>query len=369
MLWIPGPTHVRPALFEELSQPMIGHRSAAMTELIARTDPGLRLAFGLDDASKSTVAVGTHSATAMMEGALVGVGPRVLCVVNGAFAKRWRDVATTIGKDAVTLDIEWGQAITGEILAKALAECGPVDAVTVVMNETSTGVRTPFAPLAEVLKNHPGTMLLADVVSALAGYPVDFDAHGIDFAFAGVQKALALPPGIAVMCASARYLEQARTRDRRAWYVDPVRIIDGHVERKTPITPCIPLYRALARQLEDISSGATLPADQPRATGAAAWKARFDKHERMRSMTMRWAKEHGLSTFPRPALSSPTVSCVRAGSIDVASLIAGLKERGHEIGNGYGALKGETFRIGHMGDHTEEELAELLSLADAVLSA
>ncbi len=367
MLWIPGPTHVRPELAAELAKPMIGHRSAEMTDLVARCDPGLRLAFGLTDDSSATVAVGTHSATAMMEGSLLGVGPRVLCVVNGAFSKRWRDVATTIGKDVITLDVEWGQAITAGMLAEALEECGQIDAVTIVMNETSTGVRTPFAPLAPVFAAHPNTMVLVDVVSAIAGYPIDFDTHGIDFAFAGVQKALALPPGIAVISASERYLARARERERHAWYVDPVRIIDGHVKRKTPITPCIPLYRGLVQQLDDIGEGRTLPASETSKRGADAWRARFDKHERMRAMTMRWAKEHGLATFPAPALSSPTVSCVRATGIDVPHLIDGLKERGHEIGNGYGPLKGETFRIGHMGDHTEEELTELLALADDAL--
>ncbi|MEW6074348.1 MAG: aminotransferase class V-fold PLP-dependent enzyme [Planctomycetota bacterium] len=368
MLWLPGPTEVRREILAELAHPQIGHRGDAMAELILRIDPGLRLAFGLAAGSPSTVAAGTHSATAMMEGSLHGVGPRVLCVVNGAFSRRWHEIAVTIGKEAIALEVEWGAAATGEILARALQESGPVDAVTVVMNETSTGVRTPFAPLAAVLRDHPDTMLLADVVSALGGYPVDFDSLGLDFAFAGVQKAFALPPGITVMCASARYLERARRSPRRAWYVDPVRAIDGHVARRTPVTPCIPLYRALARQLEDIGSGRTLPAGHAGATGAAAWRARYDEHERMRAATLRWSAAHDLAPFPAPALSSPTVSCLRAEGIDAAALIAGLKARGHEIGGGYGPLKGRTFRIGHMGDHTEAELSRLLSFADEVLA-
>lgn len=368
LLWIPGPTHVRAELLAELTRPMIGHRSKAMVELLERCDPGLRLAFGTQESSGSQVAVGTHSATAMMEGALHGVGPRVLSVVNGEFSKRWAGIAKLLGKHSQVIEVPLGQAVTPQALSAALERGGPFDALTLVVNETSTGVQTPVDQLAPVLADHPGTLLLVDVVSAIAGYAVDFDAHRIDFALAGINKALALPPGLTVMCASERYLAQARPRERRSWYLDPVRTIEGHVTRKTPATPCVPLFWALARQLEDITEGRTLPAAERGKRGAEAWRARFAKHARMKERTLRWAHGHGSGPFPPAELSSQTVSCLRAGPLDAAALIAGLKQRGHEIGSGYGDLKGQTFRIGHMGDHTEEGLESLLAAADDVLA-
>jgi aspartate aminotransferase-like enzyme len=367
-LWIPGPTHVRPEVLAEQTKPMIGHRSKAMTELLERIDPHLRLAFGLAEGSGATVAVGSHSATGMMEGALLGVGPRVLSVVNGAFSKRWAEIGRILGKDVTALELPLGRAVGEEELARVLDEKGPFDAVTLVVCETSTGVLTPLGPVARALARSPGTQLLVDVVSAIAGTPLDFDANRIDFALAGVNKALALPPGITVMCASQRYLEGARTQKRAAWYLDPVRTIDGHVERKTPATPVVTLYRCLARQLEDISSGATLPEKDRGKTGAAAWTARFEKHARFKARTLAWAKSRGIEPFPAPEVSSVTVSCLKAGTIDVAALIDGLKKKGHEIGNGYDKLKGVTFRIGHMGDHVEEDLEALLAAADEVLA-
>jgi aspartate aminotransferase-like enzyme len=348
---------------------MIGHRSKAMIELIERIDPPLRLAFGLASGSSSTVAVGNHSATAMMEGALLGVGARVLCVVNGSFSKRWAEIAKLLGKDVTVLELAWGQAVTESQLAEALKSKGPFDAVTLVVCETSTGVLTPLAPVAEALRTSPATLLLVDVVSAIAGTALDFDTHAIDFALAGVNKALALPPGITVMCASKRYLDGARVRKRGSWYLDPVRTIDGHVQRKTPATPVVTLYRALARQLEDITKGVTLPARDQGKTGAAAWSARFEKHARLRQSTLAWAARHGLAPFPPEPLSSPTVSCIQAGGLDVAALIDALKKRGHEIGNGYDKLKGQTFRIGHMGDHSEAGLEELLEAMDEVFDS
>lgn len=368
MLWIPGPTEVRPEILAECARPAIGHRSAAMVELIERLDPHLVHAFGLQADSTAQVAVHSSSASGMMEASLRGVGPRVLCVVNGAFSKRYADMAELCGKQVQRLEIEWGLGVTPAELEAALVEHGPVDAVTLVANETSTGVLTPLAGIADILAKHEDTLLLVDLVSYIAGAAVDFDANGIDFGFAGVQKAFALPPGVAVVCASERYLAQAKDQPQRGWYLDPVKVIEGHAKRKTPATPTTPLYYALAKQLEDISAAVTLPAGERDLQGADAWAARFAKHERMRVRTAQWAAGHGLELFPAEDFRSPTVSCVSAGELDVAALVAGLARRDFEISNGYGDLKGKTFRIGHMGDHTEAGLEELLSAADEVIA-
>jgi len=353
ILWIPGPTQVRPEILAECARPMIGHRSKAMTELTERLDPGLKLAFGLAPGSRAHVAVHTTSATGLMEAALRGVGPRVLALVNGAFSRRFAEIAALVGKQVVRLDAPMGRAVPMSEVARALAEQGPFDALTVVSNETSTGVRQPLAELAATLRAFPDVLLLVDLVSYIAGAPVDFDANGIDFGFAGVQKALALPPGISVLCASERYLASARRQTLRGFYLDPVKIIEGHEQRATPATPCISLYYALARQLEDIGQ---------------AWSARFDEHARMQQRTAAWARSNGLELLPPPELCSPTISCIRSGGLDVAAFLAGMKQRGHELGDGYGELKGKTFRIGHMGDHDETGLAAMLAIADDVIA-
>lgn len=369
VLWIPGPTEVRTEILAECARPMIGHRSKAMTALTERLDPHLKLAFGLKDGSTAHVAVHTCAATGMMESALRGAGERVLCVVNGSFSKRFAEIAELTGKQVTKLSAPMGSQVPFADIENALATKGPFDALTIVSNETSAGVRTPLPELAAVTRKFPDVMVLVDLVSYIAGAPVDFDANGFDFAFAGVQKALALPPGISVLCASARYLEQAKTRKLRGFYLDPVKIVEGHAQRATPATPCISLYYALAKQLEDISAGVTLPPSQRGKTGKAAWQARFDEHVRMQQVTEAWAASNGLEFLPPPALRSPTISCIRAGNLDVPAFLAGMKAKGHELGNGYGDLKDKTFRIGHMGDHTEARLAGMLQLADDVIAS
>lgn len=366
-LWIPGPTQVRPEVLAECARPMIGHRTEAMRELIARLDPGLALAFGLKEGSEATVAVHTCSATGLMEAALRGVGPRTLALVAGAFGRRWFKIAQRLGKEAHSLEVPMGQAVDPDELASYLENAPRFDAVTVIANETSTGVAHDLAGIARAMARHPDTLLLVDVVSWIAGAPVDFDANRIDFALAGVQKALALPPGLTVCCASRRYLEGARRHPSGSFYLDPVDLIEGHAARKTPSTPAIGLYYALARQLDDIGAGATLPEGERGMQGAPAWRARFAVHERMRAMTESWAARHGLDLLPPAPNRSNTVSCVESGALDVPRFLSQLKTRGHEVSNGYGDLKNKTFRIGHMGDHTEAELAELFEAADDVL--
>ncbi len=369
ILWIPGPTEVRPAILAECARPMIGHRSKAMTTLMERLDPHLRFAFGLKDGSDASVAVHTCAGTGLMESSLLGVGPRVLCVVNGSFSKRFHEIAVALGKDAVKLSAPMGAQVPFADIDKALREQGPFDALTIVSNETSTGVRTPLKELAAVTRKFPQTMVLVDFVSYIAGAPIDFDEHGFDFGFAGIQKALALPPGLTVAAASKRYLEAAKARKGRGFYLDPVKVFEGHAERATMATPAISLYYALAQQLEDISAGVTLPPNQRGKTGRAAWQARFDEHTRMQQVTEAWAASNDLEMLPAPALRSTTISCVKAGDLDVPALITALKSKGHEIGNGYGDLKDKTFRIGHMGDHTEAGLQDMLQLADDVIAA
>ena len=365
-LWIPGPTEVRPELLAECARPMIGHRFPEMTELLERIDPGLRLAFGLAEGSTSHVAVHSCTASGLMESALRGVTGRVLSLINGSFSKRFADIAESLGLEVVRVQRGMGESFQTEDVAAALEQHGPFDVVTVCASETSTGTATAPSRVAVALESHPETMLFVDCVTWLAGAPIDLDANRIDAAIAGTQKALALPPGLGLMAVSERFLERARVAPRRGWFLDPVKLVETHAAHKPPMTPTISLHYALARQLEEISSGdleASLsPIPHPGA-GASAWAARFARHERMRDRTIAWAGEHGLRHTCDLADVSPTVSSIDAGGRDVPAFLAHMRESGFRMGGGYGDLKKTAFRIGHMGDHTEAELELLLQAA------
>jgi aspartate aminotransferase-like enzyme len=164
---------------------------------------------------------------------------RALNVVNGAFSQRWHEVTHANGKDAIKLEVAMGHAVTPAQLAAALDADPEIDAVTLVHNETSTGVMVPLAPLAEVVHRHPDVLLLVDAVSSLGGAKIECDALDLDVCLASSQKALGLPPGLAVGMVSDRALERARSVPARGLYFDFVDLEKFLLKNMTPATPAI----------------------------------------------------------------------------------------------------------------------------------
>lgn len=350
-LWIPGPTEVSPEILAEGAKPMVGHRSQAMEDLLKTITPGLRTLFE----TEQNVLVFAASASGVMEAAVRNtVKSRVLCCVNGAFSQRWLEIAKSCGKQAQGLEIPWGEGFTGEEIEEELHRSGPYDALTLVHNETSTGALSDLAEVGKVMRKFPQTLFLVDTVSSLGGCSVSFDRNGMDVCLAGVQKALALPPGLTVAAVSKRALERAKTISDRGWYFDFVLWAAAMEKNSTPATPAIPQLFSLRKQLERIEKN-------------GGWSKRYEEHRQMAKCVDDWARTHGIESFPNPEFRSPTTACLLAGKINVEKLITGLKERGFTISNGYGKLKGQTFRIGHMGDHTVGALQKLLAATEGLL--
>jgi predicted phosphoserine aminotransferase len=327
-----------------MSRPLIGHRSGACKELVLRILKNLAPVF---DAS-GPVLFETCPATALMEAAIRNlVRKRVLVLTCGAFSERWHQIALACGKESDALAVEWGKANRGEDLARALAT-KRYDAVTITHNETSTGVMNPLDELAAIARQHDDVMILVDAVSSLGGAPVSFDKNGLDLVFAGTQKCLAVPPGITVYALSNRALARAEKNENRGWLLDFVRARKGLDVGETTATPSVSHLFALDAQLEAILK-----------EGLAA---RYERHAAMARRTHVFANESGLEMFPDATALSPTVSTIKAGSLEVDKLIAAVRKRGFVMSNGYGRLKGQTFRIGHMGDHSMQTLEKLFQV-------
>jgi aspartate aminotransferase-like enzyme len=214
--FLPGPTDVHPEVLDAMIRPMIGHRSSGMEKLLQNIAPKL----GAVARTSRPVFVGTTSATGFMEMAVRnGVRRRALSLVNGAFSERFAGIVGACGKESIRLDVPLGAAVEPDMLRDALKRT-PVDAVTCVHSETSTGVLQDVAAYAEVVKDFDDVLLLVDCVTSMCGSPVETDAWKLDFAFTGSQKALALPPGLALGIASDRMVERAKTLDERGAYFD-----------------------------------------------------------------------------------------------------------------------------------------------------
>ncbi len=353
--FLPGPTEVLPEVLEAQVRPMIGHRGKDAVELISRIQPLLQYVFR----TKRPVYISTSSATGLMEAAVRnGARRRVLSLVNGAFSERFWKIALACGLEADALEVPWGEANTPEQLEEALRR-GDYDAVTVVHSETSTGVLNPIAELARVAHAAGDVVLLVDSVSGLAGAPVETDEWALDFVLTGGQKALALPPGLAFGVAQENVLRRAESKPGRGVYFDFLEFEKNIQKNQTPNTPAVSLLYALAVQLERIR--------------AETLEARWARHAAMAERTWAWVDEmrdHGveMSVLAPEGYRSPTVTTIRVPEGWTGpSLAAAMRERGYTISPGYGKLKDETFRIGHMGDHTVEELNELLAVLEEVL--
>lgn len=349
-LFIPGPIAVSEKTLRAMARPMIGHRSSDFIALYRSMQPGLQSLFGTRD----PVYLSTSSAWGVMEGTLRNVAQKkVLCCMNGAFSDKWLDVARRCGIAAHGLQFDWGQPVDPAALRAELAH-GGYDAVTLIHNETSCGCMSDLAAIAAVLREFPDVISIVDTVSSLSALPIDKDALGLDIVLTGSQKALALPPGMAVFSVSARALARAAQAPTRGYYFDLVEFQKNHEGGMTPSTPVIPLIYALQSKLEDIA--------------AEGLEARFARHARLNALVREWGFARGFQLFPQEGFGSVTLNCfANTRGVDLAALNTKLKQRGFVIDGGYGKLKGKTFRISNMGDETEATMRELLAALDTVL--
>ena len=246
-----------------------------------------------------------------------------------------------------------GQAITPERVDEALAG-GGYDAITLVLNETSTGVMNPVRETAALIRQkYPDVLILVDAVSAMAGVKIEFDAWDIDVCLAGVQKCFALPPGLTVCAVGERAMERSRTVPDKGYYYD-FHVNDRYYQRgQTPATPAISLIQALDTQMDDIL--------------AEGLENRWARHLEMAGLVRGWAREHFQLYGDERYLSNTVTNVENVRGIDVGALNDELGVRGAMISNGYGELRGKCFRIAHMGDLTPADIRWLLAQIDEIL--
>ncbi|MBW3667053.1 MAG: alanine--glyoxylate aminotransferase family protein [Actinobacteria bacterium] len=354
--FLPGPTEVHPDVLEAQARPMIGHRGQAIEDLLGRIQEGLEPVFQ----TTRPVIVSTSSATGLMEAAVrnaVPPGGKTLSLVNGSFSERFSEIVEMCGRTADVWEVPWGGVHPPGELADRLQR-GEYDAVTLSQSETSTGALQDLQAIASVVADDPSALLLVDSVTGIGGVKTMTDEWAIDFILTGSQKALALPPGLAFGVASHAMLDRGRSIADRGWYFDLDQLHDQIQERQTPATPAVSLLYALHYQLSRIAEEGI--------------EGRWARHLAMQERTFHWIDEMGgngvdLGVLAAEGHRSPTVTCVTIPGGGSPAVVKEMSSRGWVIGDGYGKLKNSTFRIGHMGDHTVEELDELLDELSEVL--
>jgi aspartate aminotransferase-like enzyme len=336
---------------QQLARPTLGHRGKEYAQLHGETVEMLKkLLF-----TNQHVYLSTSSASGIWEACFrncVGPEDRVLATCCGAFSDKWADVGRSCGKNVDDLKVEWGQATTPEMIDKQLAT-GKYTAVTLVYSETSTGLINPVYEISEMLKKkYPDVLVFADCVSAMIGMPLHFDQLGWDVALASVQKAFAIPPGLAVAAVSKRAMEKSKTVKDRGYYFDFQSFAKSQEKNQTPTTPAIPHIMALNYQCKKLV--------------AEGIENTWARHKKMGDFVRSWAKQK-FALFCDEKYASNTLTTIKnTRGIKVADVISAVQQKHNTVfGNGYGKLKDLTFRIAHMGDITLKDVQELTSWIDA----
>lgn len=354
--FLPGPTEVRHDVLYSMTQQMIAHRGKAIEDLMARVAPSLQAVFR----TKRPVFTSTSSATGLMEaGVRNAVRERVLCLVNGSFSERFHKAAVNSGITADKLEVPYGQFHAPELVAEALKK-NKYDVVTVVHSETSTGVLNPIAEIAKVVHAAGDVVLVVDTVSSMAAARVETDAWELDYVLTGSQKAMALPSGLAFCTPNERVMARAKESKRRGLYFDLLEFDEYYKKNQSPNTPAVSLLYALDVQLAHIVD--------------EGMESRWARHQAMAERTWSWTEEmgqrFGVKVFAPAGYRAQGVTCITVPNGKTGSAIASaMKAKGFVIATGYGKLKDDMIRIGHMGDHTLAELDVLLEALAEVFSA
>jgi aspartate aminotransferase-like enzyme len=349
-LFIPGPTEVAPEVLAKLATPMIGHRSKEASKLQREISEKLQQVMF----TRNPIILSTSSGSGLMEGSIRSLtAKRAIVFSVGAFGNRWFKMAEANNVPADKCESPLGQATTPEMVDRYLAT-GKYDVMAVTHNETSTGVMNPVEEIAEVKRKYPDVLWLVDAVSSLGGAKIEVDKLGIDVCITSTQKALALPPGMAIASVSPRALEHGKQVKHRGWYLDILEIYK-YVETKDyqySATPSLPHMFALHYQLDRIL--------------AEGMENRFARHLAMATFTRAWAKEH-FALFPEERYASVTLTTVtNTRNISVKGLNDELGKLWMQISNGYGDLKEKTFRIAHMGELTLQDVKEVTAAIEKI---
>lgn len=351
-MFVPGPVDVADEVLQAQTAPMLPHRSGEFEAIYRRAAEKAQKLFH----TQYRVFLTASSGTGLQEAAIRNfVNRRVLSVVNGAFADRWYEVAVSNGKEAEKLSFEWNAPASPDLVADTVRK-GGFEALTIVHNETSTGMQNPVREIAEAVRAAaPDTLILVDAVSSLGGAKIEMDAWGLDMVLTSSQKCLALPPGLALGAVSDRAMKKAETVENRGWYFDLLRMEKHRLKDSSPATPAMSLIYALDFQLDRIL--------------AEGLENRFARHSAMAKRVQDWAEAHDLSMYAPPGYRSQTVTTIKnERGISVSELNAFLKGREMRIAGGYGPIKETTFRIAHMGETQMEDIEKLLEAMEEFLA-
>ena len=352
-LFSPGPTPVPPNVLREMSRPIIHHRTPEFEEILCQAIDDLKYVFQ----TQNDIVIFASSGTGGMEAAVsnfLSRGDRAVAVRGGKFGERWSEICESYGVDVENIDVEWGKAVDPQIIADILKNDNRIKAVFTPACETSTGVAYDIKTIAETVKNYPDTLMVVDAITALGVYDIPTDKWGLDVVVTGSQKALMLPPGLAMVSVSKKAWEFYEKSDLPKFYFDLKKERDSLKKKQSPYTPAVSMIMGLKEALSDI-----------RKEGL---EKVFERHERLARATRVAMEAIGLELFAKEHPSNSVTAVKVPEGVDGLSITKILsKDYGITIAGGQSQAKGKIFRISHMGYVDAFDILMVISAVEVVL--
>lgn len=352
-LYTPGPTPVPPQVVAAMSQPIMGHRSQEFANLHGEIVEKAKAVFQ----TTNDLYVLTNSGTGGMETAIantVAPGDRVLALVTGNFGERFAKIATAYGGIVTRLEFPWGTAFDMEQVAEIWETEGPFKLVLATHNETSTGVTNDIAALGNYLQDTEA-LLIVDAVSSMGAMDIRTDEWHVDIMVTGSQKALMLPPGLALVSVSQKAWPIIEANGGVRFYFSLLEARKSSAKKNTPWTPAVSLFYGLDAALDMIL--------------AEGLSNVFQRHVRMTAAARAGARALGMELFADDSIASHTVTAVVPNAGVEAGALSDILQRdmGVTFAGGQGQLKGRLLRIGHMGYCSELDVILAIAALEMAL--
>ena len=360
---IPGPIEVEPDVLSTLGERTRSHLDPTFVEAFGRALERTRAVFLAGEGSQPFVLAGSGTlAMDMAVANLVEPGDAAVVVETGWFSQRMAEILTRWGAKVTTVAATPGDVPTADAVSEAVARVRP-KLVTITHVDTSTGVRADVEAYARIAREH-GALSVVDGVCSVGGEVLRMGAWGVDLALTGSQKALGVPPGLAVLVAGPRALAayEARKATVPSMYLDFGQwrpIMQAYEARKPAYfaTPAVNLVAAY-----DVSLGKLV---------AEGMEARFARHARLAAAFRAAWRAMGLRLLPvRDEVCANTLSAVYFPAGVEASLPAKIGAEGVVVAGGlYPSLKTQYFRVGHMGSIAANDVLAAVGATQRALRA
>ncbi|MBI2067826.1 MAG: alanine--glyoxylate aminotransferase family protein [Deltaproteobacteria bacterium] len=351
-LFAPGPTAVAESASLAMAGSIIHHRTRAFEAVLEEVRRGLKWLFQ----TKNEILILASSGTGAMEGAVTNLfskGEKVIVVDGGKFGERWWKICKAYGVEPEIIKVPWGEAVSPADVEKLLKK-GGYKGVLVQASESSTGVTHPIEKLADLTRGMKDCLLVVDAISALGAMDLPMDRWGIDALIGASQKALALPPGLALIGLSDKAWQAAEKGNLPRFYFDFRKELKGLVTNQTAYTPAIGLIFGLAERLKAMQTEGLQPL--------------FERHQRLSDGMRAGVTALGLALFAKSPVNSLTAVIAPSG-IDGQKIYKTLQEKYNlTIAGGQDDFKGKIFRLAHMGHYDDLDVVTVLAALEWTLA-